>query len=178
MLMEPSMQGVVDRCRAGDRDAFDLLVDRYGLQVLRTARLIVRDDGLAEDVTQETFLKAWRRIRSLRDDDPGAWLNRIASNESISALRRRNRFQGLVAAAGRFAVWTAPPPAEARVDLAAALDRLDPGQRAALVLHYYQDLTVEETAAALGISADAVKSRLKVALRRLRAMTGLAEEDA
>ena len=174
------MDSVVARARAGDRDAFDLLVDRYGLQVLRTAQLILRDRDLAEDATQETFIKAWRRIGTLRDDDPGPWLNRIASNESLSAWRRRHRFQGLVAAAGRLAPWSGPAPDEraAALDLAAALDRLDVRQRAVVVLHYYQDLTVEETAAALGLSPDAVKSRLKLALRHLRTLTGVAEEDA
>ncbi|HYS01427.1 MAG TPA: sigma factor, partial [Candidatus Eisenbacteria bacterium] len=90
--MDPTIGRVIDRCRDGDRDAFDVVVARYGLQVLRTARLIVRDDALAEDVCQETFLKALRRIGSLRDEDPGPWLTRIAANESISAWRRRHRF--------------------------------------------------------------------------------------
>jgi len=66
MLMDPALTRVIERCREGDRDAFEEVVNRYGLQVLRTARLIVRDEAVAEDVCQETFLKAWRRIRTLR----------------------------------------------------------------------------------------------------------------
>jgi RNA polymerase sigma-70 factor (ECF subfamily) len=177
MLMEPTRETLVARCRAGDRDAFGVLVNQYGLQVLRTARLILRDPLLAEDVTQETFIKAWRQIGSLRGDDPGPWLNRIAANESISAYRRRHRFDALVAAAGRLAPRKVPVPDEARIDLATALGRLDARSRAVVVLHYYRELTVEETAATLGLSVDAVKSRLKVALRRLRELAGSLEEN-
>jgi RNA polymerase sigma-70 factor (ECF subfamily) len=177
MLMEPTLQTLVGQCQSGDRDAFGVLVNQYGLQVLRTARLILRDPSLAEDVTQETFIKAWRQIGSLRGDDPGPWLNRIAANESISAYRRRHRFDALVAAAGRLTQRSASAPDESRIDLAAALGRLDARSRAVIVLHYYQDLTVEETAANLGLSVDAAKSRLKVALRRLRELTGSPEED-
>ena len=67
------------------------VVDRYGLQLLRTSPLILRNEALAEDAIQETFLKAWQRIGSLRDEEPGPWLTRIAMNESISTYRRRHR---------------------------------------------------------------------------------------
>ncbi len=175
MIMDPALDQVVDRCRAGDREAFDELVARYGLQVLRTARLIVRDEGLAEDVCQETFLKAWRRIRSLRGEGVDRWLVRIAMNESLSAWRRRHRFDALLQRVGLLRRLAPPPPGEHRIDLAQALDRLPVGQRAAVVLHYYHDLSVEATARSLGVSPDAVKSRLKVALRSLRRWTGAQE---
>ena len=173
--MDPTLARLIQRSRNGDRDAFDEVVDRYGLQVLRTARLIVRDEALAEDVCQETFLKAWRRIGSLRDEEPGPWINRIATNEALSACRRRNRFQGL---AERFAWFGNPRPdvsTESKLDLAVALGRLAPDLRAAVVLHYYQDLSVEDTAKAVGAPVDTVKSRLKIALRRLRELTGTDE---
>ena len=175
MLMDPTMGRVIDRCREGHPEAFDEVVARYGLQVLRTARLIVRDEGLAEDVCQETFLKAWRRLGSLREDDPEPWLTRIAVHESISAWRRRHRFDAL---ARRVATLRGARPSddrEERLDLARALDRLVPDQRAAVVLHYYQDLSVVDTAAALEIPVDTLKSRLKAALRELRRLTGAEE---
>jgi RNA polymerase sigma-70 factor (ECF subfamily) len=175
MLMDPALSRVIERCREGNRDAFDEVVNRYGLQVLRTARLIVRDEAIAEDVCQETFLKAWRRIRTLRDEEPGPWLNRIATNESISSCRRRSRFQVLAERFGRFGGVKREVSTEARLDLARALDQLAPDQRAAIVLHYYQDLSVEETASTLGAPVDTVKSRLKTALRRLRELTGSEE---
>src|SRR5947207_13495544 len=101
MLMDPAFGRIIARWREGDRDAFEEVVDRYGLQLLRTARLILRDQALAEDAVQETFLRAWQRIGSLRDEDPGPWLNRIAMNESNSAYRRRHRFQSPTERIGR-----------------------------------------------------------------------------
>jgi RNA polymerase sigma-70 factor, ECF subfamily len=178
MLMDPTLGRVIERWRAGDRDAFEEVVDRYGLQLLRTARLILRDEALAEDAIQETFLKAWQRIGSLRDEDPGPWLTRIAMNESISTYRRRHRFQALTERFGRLGSSKPEVSSEARLDLAHALDQLPADQRAALALHYYQDLSVEETARMLKVPVDTAKSRLKTALRRLRELTGSAEAFA
>src|SRR5207244_6992829 len=124
MLMDPVLGRVIERWRHGDRDAFEEVVDRYGLQLLRTARLILRDQALAEDAIQETFLKAWQRIGSLRDEDPGPWLTRIAMNESISTYRRRHRFQALTERFGRLGGARHEASSEARLDLAKALDRL------------------------------------------------------
>jgi RNA polymerase sigma-70 factor, ECF subfamily len=178
MLMDPALGRVIERCRDGDRDAFEEVVDRFGLQLLRTARVILRDQALAEDAVQETFLKAWQRIRTLRDEDPGPWLTRIAVNESISAYRRRHRFQALAERFGRLAGGKAAASSETRLDLARALDRLTPDQRAAIALRYYQDLSVEDAAAALRIPVDTLKSRLKTALRRLRDLTGELEDPS
>ena len=178
MLMDPTLGRVIERWRDGDRDAFEEVVDRYGLQLLRTARLILRDQALAEDAIQETFLKAWQRIGSLRDEDPGPWLTRIAMNESISTYRRRHRFQALTERFGRFGGGKVEVSTEARLDLAHALDRLTAEQRAAVALHYYQDLSVEETARMLKVPLDTMKSRLKTALRRLRELTGSEEAFA
>ena len=171
MLMEPPMGSLVERVRSGDREAFALFVERYGLMVLRTARLIVRDPDLAEDVCQETFLKSWRRISSLRDQDPAAWLNRIAANEAVSAWRRRHRLQALRERIGLNAGNGANVTTEERIDIGRALDRLKVEDRAVIVLHYYRDLSVEDTARALHIPVDTTKSRLKAALARLRQMS-------
>jgi len=176
--MDPTLGRVIDRWRAGDRDAFEEVMDRYGLQLLRTARLVLRDQALAEDAIQETFLKAWQRIGSLRDEDPGPWLTRIAMNESISAYRRRHRFQALTERFGRLGSAKRDVSSEARLDLAHALDQLTAEQRGAIALHYYQDLSVEETARILKVPVDTMKSRLKMALHRLRELTGSEEASA
>jgi RNA polymerase sigma-70 factor (ECF subfamily) len=176
--MDPTFGAVIERWRAGDRDAFEEVMDRYGLRLLRTARLILRDEALAEDAIQETFLKAWQRIGSLHDDDPGPWLTRIAMNESISAYRRRHRFQALTERFGRLGGARREVSSEARLDLAHALDQLTAEQRAAIALHYYQDLSVDQTARALKVPVDTMKSRLKTALRRLRELTGTEEAFA
>jgi len=114
----------------------------------------------------------------LHDEDPGPWLTRIAMNESISTYRRRHRFQALTERFGRLGGGKHGVSSEARLDLAHALDQLTAEQRAAVALHYYQDLSVEETAQALEVPIDTVKSRLKTGLRRLRELTGSEEASA
>lgn len=178
MLMDPALGRIIARWREGDRDAFEEVVDRYGLQLLRTSRLILRDEALAEDAIQETFLKAWQGIGSLRDEDPGPWLTRIAMNESISTERRRHRFRALTERIGRLGSGKRGMSSEARLDLSHALDQLTAEQRAAVALHYYQDLSVEDAARALKIPVDTLKSRLKTSLRRLRELTGSEEAFA
>ena len=174
--MEPTVHNLVDRVMSGDRDAFAQFVERYGAMVLRTARLIVRDPDLAEDVCQETFLKSWRRMGSLRDEDPAGWLNRIAANEAVSAWRRRHRLQALRERIGLDPGSGAGVSTEEHLDLGRALDHLKVEDRAVIVLHYYHDLSVEATAEALGIPVDTAKSRLKTALRRLRDMNSIEEQ--
>jgi RNA polymerase sigma-70 factor (ECF subfamily) len=99
-------------------------------------------------------------------------------NESISTYRRRHRFQALTERVGRLGGGTRQVSSEDRLDLAHALDRLNVEQRAAVALHYYQDLSVEETARLLKVPLDTMKSRLKTALRRLRELTGSEEAFA
>ncbi len=99
-------------------------------------------------------------------------------NESISLYRRRHRFQALTERFGRLGPAKHDVSSEARMDLAHALDQLTAEQRAAVALHYYQDLSVEETARVLKVPVDTMKSRLKTALRRLRELTGDEEASA
>jgi RNA polymerase sigma-70 factor (ECF subfamily) len=96
-------------------------------------------------------------------------------NESISSYRRRHRFQALTERFGRLGGGKREVSSEARLDLAHALDRLTGEQRAAVALHYYQDLSVEDAARVLKVPVDTMKSRLKTALRRLRELTGAEE---
>src|ERR1700693_4042490 len=131
MLMDPTLGRVIERWRAGDREAFEEVMHRYGLRLWRPARLTLRDPSLAEDAIQETFLKAWQRIGSLRDEDPGPWLTRIAMNESISLYRRRHRFQTLTERFGRLGGTRHEVPSEERLDLAPARDQLSAGERGA-----------------------------------------------
>src|SRR5207244_12390079 len=114
---------------------------------------------------QGTLLRAGQRIGSLRDEEPGPWLNRIAMNESISAYRRRHRFQALTERFGRLGGGKHQVSSEARLDLAQALDQLSAEQRAAVALHYYQDLSLEEAATSLRAPLDTMKSGLKPASR-------------
>ena len=137
----------------------------------RAARLILRDPELARDAVQEATLRAWKNLRGLRDADRwGPWLHRLLVNACLDiARKRRGRF---------FEVELTPlhdapvPDATSRVADALYVERMlaavDPAQRAVVVLHYYLDLTLRETAAALGIPLGTAKSRLNRALDAMR----------
>jgi len=135
----------------------------------RTALAIVREAALAADVTQEAYVSAYAKREAFRGDSPSqAWLHRIVVNKSLSALR------------GRRAVVRELSPAEAglsdetggsadRVTLGAAIGRLAPTQRAAIVLRYYHDYDYESIALILGTTSSNVGALLSRALDRLRA---------
>jgi len=166
---------VVARCRDGDVDEFRVIVERYGDYVFRTIYLMTRDRQLAEDLTQETFVSAWRGLRGFRLGSPfRPWLMRIAVNGLQSHRRRRLLpFIPLPLAGG--SARSRDPSPETRAEDAAtgeelrrALAELRDEQRHALVLRYYAELSVPEIARATGWRDGTVKSRLHRALARMR----------
>jgi RNA polymerase sigma-70 factor (ECF subfamily) len=152
---------------------FRELYDREYLQVYRAIRAVVLDSAAAEDLTQESFVRAFRaRTRYKPTAPPGAWLRRIGVNLAISHLRRQKLARFLPAR-----LYTTPDrreydQAEARDVVTKALATLSPKLRAAVVLHYYEGLTREEIAATLGIPAGTVASRIAKAVAIMRRATG------
>ncbi|WP_228976521.1 SigE family RNA polymerase sigma factor [Streptomyces sp. DH12] len=148
--------------------------------LLRTARLLTGDRHAAEDLVQAALVKVYLRWgRSAVWDSPQAYARKTVVN--LYATWRRRRWhtetahpggEGTVAAADRSDIAA---DAEARLELARALDILPRAQRAVVVLRFYEDLSVEETAGLLGCSPGTVKSRTNRALERLRAAGALAE---
>ena len=163
--------GLVERASQGDHEAFGVLVGAHLARLDTAARLILRDPELARDAVQEATLRAWKHLRGLRD--PGrfdAWLHRLTVNACLDLARKRqNRV---------FEVELTPlhdaqaPDATSGVADALYIQRmlaaLDPPQRAVVVLHYYLDLSLPETAAALSIPVGTAKSRLNRALAAMR----------
>ena len=138
--------------------------------IYRLSFAIVGDTADAGDATQETFVAAWRRIRSLRDADRfDAWLQRIAVNSARMTLRARGRRRVREIPSGDVAAIAAasdhlPRPQSSDADmLRAALERLPVDQRTILVLHHLEDRGVSEVAEILKIPAGTVKSRLHTA---------------
>ncbi|MFJ5614883.1 RNA polymerase sigma factor [Micromonospora sp. NPDC093243] len=135
---------------------------------------VTGDLSEAQEAVQEAFTRALvapQRFAGL--DNPEAWLRRVAVNVARSRYRRRRVFEGLLRRIG-------PPPVVAdhspeHLTLLAALRRLPEGQRQALALHYLVDLSVDEIAATLGVSAGTVKSRLSRGRHALAAL--LADSD-
>jgi RNA polymerase sigma-70 factor (ECF subfamily) len=136
----------------------------------RLARAILLDDGEAEDAVQEASLTAWRKQASLREPDRfDAWFDRILINQCRDQLRRRRRTVQIAAAPAGHEAAAEPPAADSDPELDRALATLDVDHRIVVVLRYWQDRTIDDIAARIGIPSGTVKSRLYHALRHLRA---------
>ena len=157
--------------RSGDQVAFARLVDLEGPRAYRLARAILGSSQDAEEAVQEAFLHAWRELPRLRDIASWpAWFRRITVRAAIDRGRRRPRVREIDL--GTFEPSDASQAnleVEARADVARALRSLAPEDRALLTLRFLDDLEVPDVAAALGVPAGTVKSRLSRLLERLRA---------
>jgi len=157
---------------AGDMAAFEELVDRHRAVVYRVAaRVVGREE--AEDVTQETFLRAYHRLRRFRGESSfRSWLLRIAHNTAVNAARRRRPepvdpvTEGGVADAAREPV-SALEEAERRERLELKLRDLRPEHRVVLVLRDLEGLAYEEIATATDTPVGSVKGRLYRARREM-----------
>jgi RNA polymerase sigma-70 factor (ECF subfamily) len=167
---------LVQRCQDGDRDSFRPIVERYGDAVFGTVFLIARDRPLAEDVTQDAFLHAWRAIKSFRLGSPlRPWLLRIAVNRLNSHRRRKLLSFVPLPWAERTARAEATPEniVEAQHDrerVRVALGRLPRDLQQLLTLRYAAELSVPEISSALSWPEGTVKSRLHRAIEQMRAM--------
>jgi RNA polymerase sigma-70 factor, ECF subfamily len=163
--------GLIERARHGDHEAFGVLVGGRLARLDSAARLILRDPELARDAVQEATLRAWRNLCGLRDPARfDAWLHRLTVNACLDMARKA---RGRVFEVELTPLHDAPvPDPTSRVADALYVERMlaaaDPAQRAVVVLHYYLDLTLPETAAALGIPVGTAKSRLNRALDAMR----------
>ena len=149
-------------------DVGSLVMARLG-DAYRLARAILLDDGEAEDAVQEASLSAWRRQQSLRDLAKfDAWFDRILVNQCRDQLRKRRRAVQLASPSVGFEVTATPPDTGTDAELDRALAALDVDHRIVVVMRYWQDRTVDDIAARLGIPAGTVKSRLHNAMKSLR----------
>ena len=155
-----------------DREAFACLVRRHQSLVRSTLRRLAKGDhGLADDLAQETFLLAWRNLRTFRFDARfSTWLYRIAFNAWLTDARKRREvmLDDLEKAPAAEEALPAVSTAE-RMDLERALATLSDGERAAIAACYYADLTHEEAAVAMGIPLGTVKTHILRAKAKLRA---------
>ncbi|HZD17316.1 MAG TPA: RNA polymerase sigma factor [Actinomycetota bacterium] len=161
------------RARRGDLDAFEELVRAYQADLWRFAYHVTRDRALADDVTQDAFLRAFRFLRTFRGDSRfTSWLFRIARNCAVDAIRARTMH----------AERSAPPPVgppdpAQRAELQAALAAIGEQHREPFLLIEVFGLSYREAADVLGVRVGTVKSRMHRARRAM--MDALAvEEDA
>jgi RNA polymerase sigma-70 factor, ECF subfamily len=184
----PDDAALLARLRARDERAFEELVRRTSPRLLATLRCMLRSEEDARDALQETFLAAHRALHRFEGQARlSTWLHRIAVNAALMKLRSRKRHPETAIeellpqfeADGHRIVELATPPRsiEDELDYAArraavrrCVERLPEAHRTVLVLRDLEELDTEETARALGISADATKMRLHRARQALRTL--------
>ncbi len=165
-------QDLVERARRGDHDAFAVLAGAAISRLDAAARLILRDPYRAQDAVQETLVRAWRDLPTLRSPDRfDAWLHRLLVRACIDEARRlmRHRFDVELTPTHLPAIDDTSSSMVDRDQLERGFRRLEPEARALIVLHHYLDLPMPEVAIALGIPLGTAKSRLHRALQSMRA---------
>jgi RNA polymerase sigma-70 factor (ECF subfamily) len=164
---------LVVRARAGDRDAFSQLATASVGRLNAVARLIVRDEGRAEDAVQDALVDAWLDLRGLRDPDRfDAWLNRLLVHACRDVARRASRRVRLEIPLEPTHEPVSPDVQHSNAisdEIERGFRRLTIEQRSVIVLVYYLDLPLTEVAATLGVPLGTIKSRLNRSLSALRA---------
>jgi len=178
--MEMTDVTVVSRARTGDPDAFRLLVERHSQPIFRVAYRMTGNEHDADDVVQETFLRAYRQLDRFEERaNFGTWLHRIAINCALDLLRARGRmdryYGGDPEDAEMNGMIRSEPEqdrllisAELREQVAAAMERLSGNERTAFVLRHFEGMPVEEIGKTLGIQVNAAKHTIFRAVRKLR----------
>ena len=182
--------GLVERVRAGDAAAFELIMRRHNRRLFRLARSVLRNGAEAEDVVQETYVRAFAKLDDFRGPEGfSAWLARIAYNEALGRVRGRDRVVSLHdyvsdgdgdADVRRIETMTSHHPdpehltgnGELRRMLEDAIDALPDDFRAVFVLRAVEGMSVAETADALSIPPETVKTRFHRARHRLQETLG------
>jgi len=183
--MQISDAAAVKQVRSGDRDAFRPLVERYSHMIFVLAFRMTNSEPDAEEIVQETFLRAYRALSSFESRSNFAtWLYRIATNCSLDLLNRRKNQPQLASetmlddedeSPEQRLPSSAPNPerqmysAELQAKIAAAMNLLTPVEKAAFVLRHYEGRSVEEIAASLQVKAGAAKQSIFRAVQKMRA---------
>lgn len=170
--MEFSDEAAITAVRAGNHDAFRVLVERYSRAVFRLGYRMTGNEQDAEDVVQEAFLRAFRQLNRYesRSSFP-TWLYRIAANYSLDLIRARRKTEAVEdvplaeTAAGpeRLAEST-----QLQETLDVALGSLTQQERTAFVLRHYEGLSIDEISGTLGINNNAAKHSVFRAVQKLR----------
>jgi RNA polymerase sigma-70 factor, ECF subfamily len=169
---------LVARCQAGSAEAFEELYREHSARLYSLALRMTGSPEEAEDLLQEVFLQAHRKLRSFRGDSSlGTWLYRLAMNRCLDHLRSRQAKIGRATdsldadtAQEPAAPGPAIPTPVSRLDLERAISQLPEGCRAVFLLHDVEGFDHGEVAAILGISEGTSKSQVHKARVKLRAM--------
>ncbi len=183
---------LIRRCQQGDELAVEVLVQRYQNYVYRLCYLVMRNEQDAEDMTQETFIRACRALPRFEIREGisfEAWLYRIAVNCCRSRMRRKwyqvvpwphLGYGDRIAAKAEDRPERVVMRGEQRSQVLTAINQLGEKHRLVIILRYYADLSNEEIASVLNIPSGTVRSRLHTARQRLRellAEAGLVDDE-
>jgi RNA polymerase sigma-70 factor (ECF subfamily) len=172
---------VLARARQGDSDAFRALVERHSQQVFRLAFRMTGNEQDAEDVVQESFLRAYRQLGRFESRaNFGTWLYRIVANCCIDFMQAKRGWRAQVRIEILDDLESAPSPAagpgperlaqsaEIRARVAAAMQGLSPLERAAFTLRHHEGRSIDEIGRLLGLRTSATKHAVFRAVRKLR----------
>jgi RNA polymerase sigma-70 factor, ECF subfamily len=172
---------ILARARQGDSDAFRVLVERHSRSVFRLAFRMTGNEQDAEDVVQESFLRAYRQLGRFESRaNFGTWLYRIVANCSVDLMRARQsrqnhgRLESLDELEADPAPTDSPTPerlaqsAQIGTRVIAALGGLSPLERAAFTLRHYEGRSIDEISRLLGLRTSATKHSVFRAVRKLR----------
>ncbi len=170
---------LLERIGRQDDQALAVLYDRYSRLVYSIGRNVLQNDGEAEEMTQDVFLSVWRRAASYESarGKVSTWLGSIAHHRAIDIIRRRRRDQDAIDRAATEVIRTAAvvdgvnSAAERsweRDRLLGALENVPAEQREVLMLAYFRGLTHTEIARTLNQPLGTVKTRIRLAVRKLR----------
>jgi RNA polymerase sigma-70 factor (ECF subfamily) len=172
--MHTDLNGLVERARSGSQAAAEELIDSFYEKIYAFLRRLVTNEADAADLTQRTFSGAWQSLPAFAGRSSlSSWLHSIAYHAFIDWRRRNSHIEPRSQEWWADQVSAQPGPDEiaSRNDLAASLyasvDQLMPELRDTIHLHYYQELTLQETADAMGVATSTVKYRLRQALKDL-----------
>jgi RNA polymerase sigma-70 factor (ECF subfamily) len=177
-------QSAISRLKQGDLDGLETLVNRYQVQAVHAAYIILYDRSLAEDVVQTAFVKVAERIHQFDDGRPFApWFIRIVVNDALKLVRKQQRNvsldEQLDEPTAQLAKWIMAPEQhpeqlveqeETRQIILKAIQSLPPGQRAAIVMRYYLDMNMSDMSTKMGRPLSTIKWWLRDGRKRLRAL--------
>ncbi len=184
----PDQSELVERLRSGDGAAYEQIVRELTPRMLATAKRLLSNESDAEDAVQEAFLSAFKNLDKFQQGSQvGTWIHRILINAALMKLRSRNRrheasiedllprFNNDGHAENPAQAWNLPGPDPIQADetrqvVRDAIESLPDAYRTVLMLRDIERLDTESTAAALGISSNAVKTRLHRARQALRTL--------
>ena len=174
--MEEMDDAAVARARAGDSDGFRQLVEKHSRSVFRLAYRMTGNEQDAEDIVQETFLRAYRQLNRYESRSSfGTWLYRIAANCSLDLIRSRKHNRNRDDAEVLQTVPASDPgpdrlalSGEVQQRVTAAMGELSQQERTAFVLRHFEGLSIEEISAMLGVNGNAAKHSIFRAVQKLR----------